>query len=120
LKAEWSSSHPFQPEIEDYLKQLTDKYSLSSHIVFGCKVVAAIWDSTEHLYHIQTQDVLTGKQSTTTAQVLISAIGILEIPRYPEIKGISDFRGTIFHSARWDDTELSGKRVAVIGNGASA
>jgi cation diffusion facilitator CzcD-associated flavoprotein CzcO len=120
LKADWTSSHPLQPDIEDYLKQLTDKYSLSSHIVFGCKVITASWDPTELLYHIQTEDVLTGKQSTTTAQVVISAVGILEIPRYPEIKGMPDFRGTMFHSARWTDTELRGKRVAVIGNGASA
>jgi cation diffusion facilitator CzcD-associated flavoprotein CzcO len=99
---------------------LTDKYSLSSHIVFGCKVVGATWDSTEQLYHIQTEDVLTGKRSTTSAQILISALGVLEIPKYPDIKGISDFRGTIFHSARWVGTALDGKRVAVIGNGASA
>jgi cation diffusion facilitator CzcD-associated flavoprotein CzcO len=120
LKAEWSSSHPFQPEIQNYLKQLTEKYSLRPHVVFGCKVIAANWDSAEHLYHIQTEDMLTGKQSTTSAQILISAVGILEIPKYPEIAGISDFQGTIFHSARWADTELGGKRVAVIGNGASA
>ena len=120
LKADWSNSHPFQPEIEGYLKELAHKYSLYSNIVFGCEVVAASWDSTKHLYHIRTQDVLTGKQSTTTTEVLISALGILQIPKYPEIQGISDFQGTIFHSARWSNTELRGKRVAVIGNGASA
>jgi cation diffusion facilitator CzcD-associated flavoprotein CzcO len=106
--------------MQGYLKQLTDKYSLSSNIIFGCKVVGASWDSTEQLYHIQTEDVLTGKRSTTPAQILISALGVLEIPNYPDIKGISDFRGTIFHSARWIDTALNGKQVAVIGNGASA
>lgn len=120
LKADWTNSHPFQPELEDYWAQLTEKYSLSPHIVFGCKVIGASWDRDEHLYHIRTEDVFTGKQSTTTAQILVSALGILEIPMYPKIKGIADFRGTMFHSGRWANVELSGKRVGVIGNGASA
>ena len=88
--------------------------------MFGCKVVGATWDCDKHLYHIHTEDVFTGKQSTTTAHILVSALGILEIPKHPEIKGIADFRGTMFHSGRWADVELNGKRVAVVGNGASA
>jgi cation diffusion facilitator CzcD-associated flavoprotein CzcO len=62
-----------------------------------------------------------GVESTTTAKILISAIGILEVPRFPDISGISSFKGETFHSARWNtDIELGGKRIAVIGNGASA
>ncbi|GLB40268.1 putative flavin-binding monooxygenase-like [Lyophyllum shimeji] len=119
-KPDWSSSHPFQPEIQAYWEELSNKYSLSSHIVFGCKVVKAVWDSAAHLYQITTEDVTSGEQSTTTAEILISALGILEVPRLPDIPGISDFRGHLFHSARWEDSGLDGKRVAVIGNGASA
>lgn len=119
-KPDWSSSHPFQPEIQAYWNQLSNKYSLHCHIVFGCKVVRAAWDSVAHLYHITTEDVTTGEKSTTSAEILISALGFLEVPRLPDIPGISDFRGHIFHSARWDDSNLDGKHVAVIGNGASA
>lgn len=120
LNANWSYTHPFQPELERYWDGLSLKYSLSSHIVFNCMVIAASWDAEEHAYHITTKNVITGEQSSTTAQVLISALGILEVPRFPDIPGISDFKHLIFHSARWVDTALSGKRVAVIGNGASA
>ncbi|KAF8071788.1 hypothetical protein FPV67DRAFT_1651086 [Lyophyllum atratum] len=119
-KPDWSSSHPFQPEIQAYWNDLSEKYSLPSDIVYGRKVVKAVWEQAAHLYHVTTEDVTTGKQSTTSAEIVISALGFLEIPRFPDISGISDFRGTIFHSARWVDSKLEGRRVAVIGNGASA
>ncbi|RDB25927.1 Baeyer-Villiger monooxygenase [Hypsizygus marmoreus] len=119
-KSDWTCTHPFQPEIQAYWEELAHKHSLEKHIVFGHKVVKAVWDAGAHLYHITVEDTRTGEQITTTAEILISALGILEVPMYPDIPGLSDFRGTIFHSARWIDTELSGKRIAVIGNGASA
>jgi cation diffusion facilitator CzcD-associated flavoprotein CzcO len=74
------------------------------------------------MYHITVQDVLSGAISVTNAEVVVSAIGILEVPRYPPgLKGISDYKGETFHSARWNHScDLSGKRVAVIGNGCSA
>lgn len=83
-------------------------------------VVAAHWDAEKHVYQITTMDIETGVQTSTTAHILISAVGILEVPKFPDIPGISNFKGTMFHSARWVDAPLSGKRVAVIGNGASA
>jgi len=121
LKSDWTSSHPFQPEIESYWQDLSQLHSLQSHIRFGIKVEKAVWDPSLHLYHITTEDTRTGERTTTDAQVLISAIGLLEIPQYPEIPGLATFRGTLFHSARWEtDFDFKGKRVAVIGNGASA
>ncbi|KAG6919169.1 hypothetical protein DXG01_008467 [Tephrocybe rancida] len=82
--------------------------------------VKAVWDSDESLYHVTWENVKTGKQATTKAEILVSALGILEIPRFPAIPGLSEFKGNIFHSARWVDKGLDGKQVAVIGNGASA
>ncbi|KAF5372781.1 hypothetical protein D9615_010117 [Tricholomella constricta] len=117
---DWSSTHPFHDEIQAYWEQLSEKHSITPHIVFGRKVVKAVWDPMSYLYHITTEDVASGQQSTTSAEIVISAIGFLEVPRLPDIPGISDFRGTLFHSARWSNTSLDGKRVAVIGNGASA
>ncbi|KAG5717267.1 hypothetical protein E4T56_gene14988, partial [Termitomyces sp. T112] len=114
------ASHPFQPEIQNYWARLSKKYSLTPHIKFGTVVVKAVWDSHASCYHITYEDVKTGKQSTTSAEILVSALGILEIPKIPNISGLSDFEGTVFHSARWVDMNLDGKRVAVIGNGASA
>jgi len=120
LKPDWNTTHAFQPEIEEYWQKLSEKYSLLPHLVFGCEVVAANWDSLAQVYHITTKDVKTGALSLTTARILVSAVGLLAVPKFPDIPGLADFRGTMFHSARWVDTELDGKRVAVIGNGASA
>ncbi|KAG6886526.1 hypothetical protein C0992_003560 [Termitomyces sp. T32_za158] len=119
-KPDWTSSHPFQPEIRDYWDGLSEKYSLTSHIRFGKIVVKAVWEANTSCYHITTEDVKTGTQSTTSAEILVSALGVLEVPKSPDVPGLSDFRGTLFHSARWVDVDLDGKRVAVIGNGASA
>ncbi|KAG6872308.1 hypothetical protein C0995_011072 [Termitomyces sp. Mi166 len=119
-KPDWTSSHPFQPEIQDYWDGLSKKYSLTPHIKFGTVVIKAVWDLNASCYHITFEDIKTGTQSITSAEILVSALGILEIPRPPDIPGLCDFEGTVFHSARWVDMKLDGKCVAVIGNGASA
>lgn len=104
-----------------YWRKLALKYQLYSRTVFNRTVVSAEWSADEQLYHIVTQDVQSGTEFVTTAKILISALGILDIPRYPNIAGLSSFKGEMFHSARWDTgVDLRGKRVAVIGNGASA
>ncbi|KAJ7612215.1 FAD/NAD-binding domain-containing protein [Roridomyces roridus] len=120
LSPDWPSTHGSQPDTLAYWKQLAEKYRLYAHIAFDHLVTSAEWDADQNVWHVVTQDAL-GVRSTTTARILISALGILEVPRYPDIAGIDSFKGSVFHSARWDDTvELQGKRVAVIGNGASA
>lgn len=122
LNPYWNKSHGMQPEIQAYWKHLAEKYSLLRHTAFNSQVVSADWDAEEQLYHLVIQDVVSGDMTSTTAQIVISAIGILEVPRYPpNMPGISTFKGASFHSARWNrEVELHGKRVAVIGNGASA
>ncbi|KAF9466624.1 hypothetical protein BDZ94DRAFT_1251379 [Collybia nuda] len=120
LNPSWSCSHPPQPELEAYWNQLSERHSLYPHITFNRMVTAARWDSEKNIYHITTQDTKTGAQVSTTAHILISALGILEVPKLPDIPGMSDFKGSMFHSARWVDIPMTGKRVAVIGNGASA
>ena len=103
-------------------KCLLRKYGLFPHVIFNFKVLSAEWDNTEQMYHITIQDVLSRAISVTNAEVVVSAIGILEVPRYPlSLKGISDYKWELFHSARWNRAlDLHGKRVAVIGNGCSA
>ncbi|KAJ7255837.1 hypothetical protein B0H12DRAFT_1218728 [Mycena haematopus] len=121
LNPNWSATHTPQVEMFEYWRKLTVKYDLYRRIVFNRSVVSAEWDIKEQVYHIVTEDVQSGAKFTTTAKILISAIGILDIPRYPNIAGLSSFKGTMFHSARWDTgVDLRGKKVAVIGNGASA
>ncbi|KAJ7684236.1 hypothetical protein DFH06DRAFT_1462606 [Mycena polygramma] len=120
LKPDWIHTHAFQPEIQAYLLQLALKHDLYSNIIFNRKVLSAQWDTRSHKYDIVTE----GRDGTLiplTAQILVSATGILEVPRFPDIPGISRFHGNSFHSARWDNSvSLAGKRVAVVGSGASA
>jgi len=118
---EWKSSHGSQEDILQYWIRLAKKYDLYPHIVFNRKVTSAEWDFKTNRYNIIVEDTRNGNIEKSTADVLISAIGVLETPRYAKIPGLDCFKGDIFHSARWNKkVELRGKRVGVVGNGASA
>ncbi|MEB3032002.1 flavin-containing monooxygenase [[Mycobacterium] nativiensis] len=115
-KPDWRQLFSYQPEIFDYLKGVADKYGLRSHIDFNAHVSRAHWDDDEFRWHVFTDD---GREYI--AQFLISGAGALHIPSIPEIDGLAGFAGSAFHSAEWDhDVELTGKKVAVVGTGASA
>jgi cation diffusion facilitator CzcD-associated flavoprotein CzcO len=112
----WSRSFSPQPEIWRYLKDVTDRHDLRGHIRFGVEVTGARWDADEHRWHVTTTS-----GEDYTARFLVSGIGGLHIPNVPALPGAEDFRGEAFHSARWNhDYDLTGKRVAVVGTGASA
>ncbi|KAK0229195.1 hypothetical protein EDD85DRAFT_851939 [Armillaria nabsnona] len=121
LNPDWNYTHGFQPQIQGYWQDLSHKYNLYPHVVFNTVVVSAEWDYQEEVYRIITEDGVTGTRSTSFAKILISAVGILDVPRYPKFPGLDTFKGEQFHSARWDhNIDLRNKRVGVIGNGASA
>jgi cation diffusion facilitator CzcD-associated flavoprotein CzcO len=110
---EWSSTFSPQPEIEDYLRKVTEEYGVRPHIRFGNSVESARWE--DGAWQITTS------QQTYIADILLSGMGPLAEPSYPKLPGIEDFEGEVFHSARWNhDLDLSGRKVAVIGTGASA
>jgi cation diffusion facilitator CzcD-associated flavoprotein CzcO len=112
----WTRSFSSQPEIWDYLRRVAKKYDLYRHIRFGQEMTGARWDSDEHRWHVATRggDEFAGKY-------LVNGVGALHIPQIPELKGIEKFQGEAFHSAEWNhDYDLRGKRVAVVGTGASA
>lgn len=115
-KADWTHMWSFQPEIFDYLKGVTDKHRLRRSIRFGAHVERAHWDEDESRWH-----VFDAAGQEYVAQFLVSGAGGLHIPLIPEIPGIDEFAGAAFHSAQWNhDVDISGKRVAVVGTGASA
>jgi cation diffusion facilitator CzcD-associated flavoprotein CzcO len=115
-KPDWTHMWSFQPEIFDYLKGVADKYGLRRYVHFNSHVDRAHWDDAELRWHVFTD---AGKEYV--AQFLISGAGGLHIPLIPDIKGRNEFRGAAFHSAQWDHAcDITGKRVAVIGTGASA
>ncbi|RZS32665.1 cation diffusion facilitator CzcD-associated flavoprotein CzcO [Herbihabitans rhizosphaerae] len=113
---DWTRSFSGQAEIWDYLRGVADKYDLRKHIRFGVEVTGAEWDG-----ETATWRVATGDGRTFRARYLVSGIGGLHIPNVPALPGIEKFKGETFHSARWNhDYDLAGKRVAVVGTGASA
>lgn len=115
-KSDWTRKFGLQPEIRSYMESCATKYGLHAHIRFNQEVASAEFDKTSGLWVIQT-----AAGETIHARVLISAVGQLNQPMYPKIKGLDRFRGEAFHSARWNhDAALTGKSVAVIGTGASA
>ncbi|MET8994030.1 NAD(P)/FAD-dependent oxidoreductase [Amycolatopsis sp. NPDC004169] len=112
----WSRSFSPQPEIFDYLKGVADKYRLREKIRFGVELTGAHWDERERRWTATTRD---GREFV--AQFLVSGVGGLHIPQVPELPGIGNFQGQTWHSARWNhEYDLRGKKVAVVGTGASA
>ncbi|MFI5584932.1 flavin-containing monooxygenase [Amycolatopsis sp. NPDC051758] len=113
---DWSRSFSPQPEIFDYLKGVADKYRLREKIRFGVELTGAHWDEQERRWTATTKD---GREFV--AQFLVSGVGGLHIPQVPELPGIAKFKGQTWHSAQWNhEYDLRGKRVAVVGTGASA
>jgi len=112
----WSRAFGQQPEIFDYIKRCADKYDLRRHVRFNTTVTGASFDENRGLWNVSTAD-----GNTLIGRVVVSAVGALSDPAYPSIKGLDSFTGKLMHTAAWDDDyELAGKRVAVIGSGASA
>ncbi|MFD2419371.1 flavin-containing monooxygenase [Amycolatopsis pigmentata] len=113
---DWTRAFSPQPEIWDYLRRVTRKYDLYPRIRFGQEMTGARWDADEHRWHVTTR-----RGDEFVARFLVNGVGALHVPHIPELKGIENFAGRAFHSAGWDhDFSLRGKRVAVIGTGASA
>jgi cation diffusion facilitator CzcD-associated flavoprotein CzcO len=112
---DWSRAFSSQPEIQAYLQRCADQFNLRPHVYLGAAVEEARWDASTQRWRVRTA------RGELTAQVLVAAQGPLSDPSLPAIPGLSTFDGTAFHSATWrHDYDLTGKRVAVVGTGASA
>jgi cation diffusion facilitator CzcD-associated flavoprotein CzcO len=115
-QADWTRMYPTQPEIWNYLKHCVEKYKLGPAIRTNTEVRKAEFDEASHLWRVETLE-----GDTITARAVVSAMGPLSRPAYPKLPGLERFQGRAFHSAEWDHSyDLRGKRVAVIGTGASA
>jgi cation diffusion facilitator CzcD-associated flavoprotein CzcO len=112
----WSRRFPARDEILEYLRALVGEHGLEPHLRFGAEVASASFDEDTATWNI----TLAGG-GTLEASAVVCAVGQLSRPSVPDIPGRDDFAGPSWHSARWDHgTELAGRRVAVIGTGASA
>ncbi|HEX9034074.1 MAG TPA: NAD(P)/FAD-dependent oxidoreductase [Streptosporangiaceae bacterium] len=115
-KRDWSRQYPRQPEILDYLRHCVDRYDLAGRIEFGAEAISMTYDDEKARWA-----VLLADGRTARCRVLMTALGPLHQPNIPAIPGAGSFTGPAFHSAQWDHSvDLTGKRVAVIGTGASA
>ena len=112
---DWSRAFSPQPEIQAYLHRTAEQYDVLPHLRFGAELTQAEWDETAQVWH------LTTARGPLDAELLVLGVGPLSDPSIPAIPGLDRFAGTTFHSATWDhEHDLTGRRVAVIGTGASA
>ncbi|MCI3133795.1 flavin-containing monooxygenase [Phenylobacterium aquaticum] len=116
LNPDWPRVYSAQPDILAYIEGVVAQNGLDAQIRLNTEVTSAVWDAATNLWRITAADGF-----AITAETLVTAWGQLNRPKIPQIPGHDAFAGAAFHSARWDHgVELAGKRVAVIGNGASA
>ncbi len=113
---DWNRMFASGPEIWAYLERCIDKYGVRPHLRHDSPVVGAEFDD-----ETETWRVLVDGDRTVTCRAVVFATGPLHLPAYPDLPGLETFAGTTFHSSTWDhDYDLAGRRVAVIGTGASA
>jgi 4-hydroxyacetophenone monooxygenase len=117
---DWPLHFSTQDVLLDYFRRCADAFGLREHIRFGTEVLLAEWSDTDQRWSMEVRNA-EGITETLVAHAVVSAVGQLNRPSFPDIEGRDSFAGPSFHSARWDhNIDLRGKRVAVIGTGASA
>ena len=113
---DWKELYSGQPENERYLNYVADKFDLRRHIEFNARIASAVYNEDENLWEVETAD---GRRAK--GQFLISAVGLLSAHYVPDFKGLETFKGPWCHTGRWpkEGMDLAGKRVGVIGTGAT-
>ncbi|OBT60731.1 hypothetical protein VE03_09819 [Pseudogymnoascus sp. 23342-1-I1] len=122
----WSRQYPGQEEIYAYLVGVAEKWGLYKHIRFNTSVEEAVWSDKENKWNVHVS--VSGEKSsqygaayTISSDFLASGVGQLNTPQYPDIEGLDTFEGKMLHSSRWDwSIGLEGKKIGIIGNGATA
>ena len=115
-KADWSRRYAEAPEIYTYIQSVITKFDLKKYCQFNTEVLAAKYNEDECEWHLTLNN-----NETLIAQFVVFASGPLHVPQIPQIKGLDQFKGEIFHSAKWNDQyDLTDKKVASIGTGGSA
>ncbi|WP_433622183.1 flavin-containing monooxygenase [Nocardia sp. CA-120079] len=114
----WTEYFASQDETRSYLRGVAAKYGVLPHVTFGAEVVEATWDEDTAEWILQISAA--GEVTERRADVVISASGLFHLAKRPNIEGLEDFQGAMFHTTSWDhSTELAGKRIGLIGNGSS-
>jgi len=114
---DWSRAYPHQRELQAYLERVADEHGLRPHLRVDARVRAARFDPARNTWRV----AVAGDDEEIEARALVLGTGFLTRPRLPDIEGLATFAGPVLHTARWrHDVPLAGRRVAVIGTGASA
>ncbi len=117
---DWPNYYSRRASILQYFERCADKYAIRQRVRFGCEVLSASFDETTAQWEVRYRDG-TGKEHTTHANALVCAVGQLNRPSIPDIPGLQDFQGQVVHTAQWPEgLDVTGKRVALVGSGASA
>jgi cation diffusion facilitator CzcD-associated flavoprotein CzcO len=113
----WTEKFSPQPETLQYLNFVTDKFQLRQYMQFNCWVEAMVFDKDANFWTVKLAD---GRQLTT--RFIVTGVGVLSTPTLPKLEGLESFKGVSFHAANWphEPLDLTGKRVAVVGTGATA
>ena len=113
---EWTERYPRQPEILRYANHVADRFDLRRDIIFGARVISAKWHEKKQIRHIATSS-----HNQISAQFCIMATGCLSSPNIPDISGLNEFEGDIFHTGLWPDQHVNfaNKSVAILGTGSS-
>jgi len=115
----WTHYFAEQPELRDYFAEVMNKHQLNDHVRWQTEATSAEWDDAAGTWSVSLRGA-DGQTSTVCARALITAVGQLNRPNLPEFAGADSFAGPSFHSAAWDHSvDLTGKRVALVGAGAS-
>ncbi len=117
---DWTAYFALRDELHDYFEHVTDEFDLKKSIRFETDVISANYQADSQLWKLDVRNA-DGSEQTLTANVVISAAGIFNPPAFPDIKGLDSFTGDSWHTAEWPkDKTIVGKRVLMIGNGATA
>jgi cation diffusion facilitator CzcD-associated flavoprotein CzcO len=112
----WTRMFAQQQEIWDYMRHCVNKYGVGAHIRYNCTVTGAEFDEASGTWEVHVND-----SEVLTARAVVTGVGALHTPKTPDLRGLETFQGTTFHSAHWNhEHDLRGRKVAVVGTGASA
>lgn len=115
LRYDWPRTHATQPELLAYAEHVVDRFGLRPHLRLGTRVTDLAWEESTNTYRLRTEH-----GDSAEFDVVISALGLLNVPRYPDWPGLDTFAGPCFHTSRWEEHDLAGKSVAVVGTGSTA
>ncbi|MFI5913292.1 flavin-containing monooxygenase [Dactylosporangium sp. NPDC051541] len=115
LKYDWPRTHATQPELLAYAEHVVERFGLAPLLRLNTRVTGLVWEESTGTYTLSTEH-----GDRAEFDVVISALGLLNVPRYPEWPGLETFAGPCFHTSRWEEHDLTGKSVAVVGTGSTA